>query len=73
MLVTLKYTMANKNFENNERKGNRDEEENLERAQNRQKDVGDAENNPQTSGPAENTREKAAEMNDEDETSSEPA
>lgn len=65
--------MANKNFENNERKGNRDEEENLEKAQNRQNDVGDAENNPQTSGPAENTREKAAEMNDEDETSREPA
>lgn len=67
-------TMTNKNFENHEKKGNQDEEEkNLERAQNRQNEVGDAENNPQTSGPAENTREKAAEMNDEDETSEEPA
>jgi hypothetical protein len=66
--------MANKNYENNDKRSHQDqEEENLERAQNRQDNVGDAENNPQTSGPAENTREKAAEMNDEDETSKEPA
>jgi hypothetical protein len=73
LLEVEQYAMGNKNYNNNERKDNFDEEANLERAQDKQHNVGDAETNPQTSGPAENVREKAAEMNDKDETSKEPA
>ncbi|MEO9320642.1 MAG: hypothetical protein ABI361_08225 [Nitrososphaera sp.] len=48
------------------------EEKNLEGAQRDQRQVGDAASNPKTAGPAENLREKAAEMNS-DEDSREPA
>ncbi|HEV8404758.1 MAG TPA: hypothetical protein VGQ13_02510 [Nitrososphaera sp.] len=50
---------------------NENEEENLERAQRRQADVGNAASNPETTGPVENLREKAAEMNESDEDKSE--
>jgi hypothetical protein len=46
---------------------NTDEERNLEQAQRKQNNVGDAASDPETTGPAENLREKAAEMNDSDE------
>lgn len=46
---------------------NTDEERNLEQAQRKQNNVGDAAADPETTGPAENLREKAAEMNDSDE------
>jgi hypothetical protein len=49
------------------------EEKNLDKAQGNQNKVGDAAANPGTTGPAENLREKAAEMNDKDEESKEPA
>ena len=53
---------------------NQDEEKNLEQAQRKQNNVGDAASKPDTAGPAENLREKAAEMNDSDEDKSkEPA
>ena len=44
----------------------RDDEKKLDQAQNQQKRIGDAETNPETTGPAENLRERAAEMNDSD-------
>lgn len=44
------------------------EERNLEKAQRNQNKAGEAGSNPQTTGPAENLRDKAAKMNDEDET-----
>jgi hypothetical protein len=50
---------------------NQNEEKNLEQAQRKQNNVGDAAANPETTGPAENLREKAAEMNDTDEDESE--
>ena len=49
------------------------EEKNLESAQNNQKRVGDAASDPETTGPAENLREKAAELNENDQDSREPA
>ncbi len=52
----------------------RDEEKKLDQAQNQQKRVGDAESDPETTGPAENLRERAAEMNDsEEDKENEPA
>ncbi|MGA8911761.1 MAG: hypothetical protein WB443_02765 [Nitrososphaeraceae archaeon] len=42
-------------------------------AQKNQKKIGQAESNPETSGPAENLREEAAEMTDEGQDSKEPA
>ena len=72
LLEAEQYAMGNKNYNNNERKDNLDEEANLQMAQDKQRNVG-AGTNPQTSGPEENVRAKAAEMNDEDETSKEPA
>ncbi|MGI0042929.1 MAG: hypothetical protein ACRD47_04390 [Nitrososphaeraceae archaeon] len=47
--------------------------EDIESAQKNQKEIGSAEDNPDTSGPAENLREEAAEMVDEGEDSQEPA
>jgi hypothetical protein len=62
-LLDALYSMSNEN-----------EERNLEHAQRKQDNVGDAASNPKTTGPAENLREKAAEMNDTDEDKSkEPA
>ena len=52
---------------------NNEGNENIESAQKNQKQVGAAEDNPETTGPAENLREEAAEMVDEDEESNEPA
>jgi len=49
------------------------EERNLDKAQSNQNKVGDAAANPDTAGPAENLREKAAEANNKDEGSREPA
>ena len=46
---------------------------NLESDQQNQKKIGQAESNPETSGPAENLREEAAEMTDEGQDSKEPA
>jgi len=51
----------------------KNESEDIETAQKNQKKIGAAENDPETSGPAENLREEAAEMVDEEESSSEPA
>lgn len=48
-------------------------EENIESAQRKQRKIGAAEENPETSGPAENLREEAAEMTDKDQDSEEPA
>jgi hypothetical protein len=47
--------------------------EDIESAQKKQKKIGAAENDPETSGPAENLREEAAEMTDEDQDEKEPA
>jgi len=47
--------------------------EDIESAQNNQKKIGAAEDDPETSGPAENLREEAAEMTDEDQDEKEPA
>jgi hypothetical protein len=49
------------------------EDKELEETQKKQKEVGAAESNPQTTGPAEKLREKAAEAVDEEEDSAEPA
>jgi hypothetical protein len=46
---------------------------NLESDQQNQKKIGQAESNPETSGPAENLHEEAAEMTDEGQDSKEPA
>lgn len=43
-----------------------DDSSGLDEAQKNQKKAGDAENDPETTGPAENLREEAAEMVDED-------
>jgi hypothetical protein len=51
----------------------KNEERKLDQAQNQQKRVGDAASDPETTGPSENLREKAAEMNDEEDESKEPA
>ena len=48
-------------------------EENIESAQNNQRKIGAAEENPKTTVPAENLREEAAEMADKDQDSEEPA
>ena len=50
---------------------NDSEERNLEQAQRKQNNVGEAASDPETTGPAENLREKAAEMNDSKEDKSE--
>jgi hypothetical protein len=47
--------------------------ENIELAQKKQKKIGAAGENPETSGPTENLREEAAEMTDKDQDSEEPA
>jgi hypothetical protein len=53
---------------------NDNEERNLEQAQRKQNNVGEAASDPKTTGPTENLREKAAEMNDtEEDKSEEPA
>jgi hypothetical protein len=49
------------------------DDKNLESAQKNQKKIGQAESDPETSGPAENLREEAAEMTDEGQDSKEPA
>ena len=49
------------------------ENKELDETQKKQKEVGAAESNPQTTGPAEKLREKAAEAVDEEEDSAEPA
>ena len=49
------------------------DDKNLESAQKNQKKIGQAESNPETSGPTENLREEAAEMTDEGQDSKEPA
>jgi hypothetical protein len=49
------------------------EEKNLDKAQGNQNKVGDAAANPETTGPAENLREKAAQANNKNEESREPA
>jgi hypothetical protein len=49
------------------------EEKSLDKAQNTQNRVGDAAGNPETTGPSENLREKAAEANNKNEDSREPA
>lgn len=49
------------------------DDKNLESALKNQKKIGQAESNPETSGPAENLREEAAEMTDEGQDSKEPA
>jgi hypothetical protein len=46
--------------------------EDIESAQNNQKKIGAAEENPETSGPAENLREEAAEMTDKDQDTEDP-
>jgi len=43
-----------------------DDSSGLDEAQKNQKKAGDAENDPETTGPAENLREETAEMVDED-------
>ena len=48
-------------------------EKDLERAQTNQNQIGEAAADPETAGPAENLREKAAEMNEPEEDSREPA
>jgi hypothetical protein len=48
-------------------------EKDLESAQKEQRKIGEASSDPETSGPAENLREKAADMVEENEDSSEPA
>lgn len=48
-------------------------EKDLESAQKEQGKIGEASSDPETSGPAENLREKAADMVEENEDSSEPA
>ena len=68
--------MSNENLENKNKNKNESqiEERNLDTAQKDQRKVGGAAANPETTGPAENLREKAAEMNDnEEDKSEEPA
>ena len=48
------------------------DERKIDKAQKDQKDIGTAENDPNTDGPAENLREEAAEMVDENEKSKDP-
>ena len=48
------------------------DERKIDKAQKDQKDIGAAENYPNTDGPAENLREEAAEMVDENEKSKDP-
>ena len=48
------------------------DERKIDKAQKDQKDIGAAENDPNTDGPAENLREEAAEMVDENEKSKDP-
>ena len=64
-LLTIDYFMSKK-------MSNKDNK-NLESDQQNQKKIGQAESNPETSGPAENLREEAAEMTDEGQDSKEPA
>ncbi len=47
--------------------------ENLEQSQNNASEIGDAENNPETSGPAGDLRKKALELTDNDSDEKEPA
>ena len=51
----------------------KEDSKDIESAQKNQRKIGAAEDDPETTGPAENLREKAAEMVDEDESTSEPA
>jgi hypothetical protein len=48
-------------------------ERELDEAQNDQDEVGDADSDPESSGPAENLREKAAKTTDKSQDSEEPA
>ena len=50
-----------------------DKEDELDSAQKKQDNVGEAASNPETSGPAENVREKAAKMTDKSQDVKEPA
>ena len=49
-----------------------DDNENLDKAQKNQRNIGAAKDDPHTIGPAENLREEAAEMVDADESSNDP-
>ena len=49
------------------------EDEELDEAQDEQVEVGEADSDPETSGPAENLREKAAKATDKGQDSEEPA
>jgi hypothetical protein len=49
-----------------------DDNENLDKAQKNQRNIGAAKDDPHTTGPAENLREEAAEMVDADESSNDP-
>jgi hypothetical protein len=49
-----------------------DDNENLDKAQKNQRNIGTAKDDPHTTGPAENLREEAAEMVDADESSNDP-
>jgi hypothetical protein len=50
-----------------------DKEDELDSAQKKQDNVGEAASKPKTSGPAENVREKAAKMTDKSQDAKEPA
>ena len=57
------------NYSEDKSKKNKD----LDQSQNNQKVVGDASENPETSGPAENLREEAAKATDNSNNEKEPA
>jgi hypothetical protein len=50
-----------------------DKEDELDSAQKKQDNAGEAASNPETCGPTENVREKAAKMTDKSQDSKEPA
>lgn len=60
--------MSNNNTEENTKK-----DKQLQSAQDNQTEVGDAESNPETSGPTDKVRETAFEESDQEDKKSEPA
>ncbi len=62
-IICMSNTYEDKNNKNKD----------LEKSQNNQKVVGDASENPETSGPAENLREEAAKATDNSNNEKEPA
>jgi hypothetical protein len=58
---------------NNNTEGNTEKDNKLKSAQDNQNQVGDAESNPETSGPTDKVRESAYEDSDQEDKQNEPA